>query len=76
MVRIHPKIKIHESMKLKRSTTIPVLLLAYLAVMSYIGRGELAAGNYLFYFGVIGVTLVCIVLLHFTLKRRERKRKQ
>ena len=49
---------------MKRSTWIPVLLLIYLAVMSYIGRGELAAGNYLYYFGLIFLTLVCILLLH------------
>lgn len=61
---------------MKRSTTIPLLLLVYLAVMSYVGRGELTAGNYLFYFGVIGITLVCIVLLHFSLKRRERLRRE
>lgn len=63
-------------MTMKRSTTIPLLLLVYLAVMSYVGRGELTAGNYLFYFGVIGITLVCIVLLHFSLKRRERLRRE
>lgn len=61
-------------MKLKRSTVIPVLLLIYLAVMAYIGRSELLAGHYLYYFGIIGATLVCIVLLHFSLKRRERLR--
>lgn len=61
---------------MKRSTVIPLLLLVYLAVMSYIGRGEFFAGNYLYYFGIIGITLVAIVLLHFTLKRRERNRRQ
>lgn len=42
---------------MKRSTLIPILLLIYLAVMAYIGRQELADGHYLFYFGVIGLTL-------------------
>lgn len=58
--------------KIKRSTLIPSLLFVYLCVMAYIGRREFFSGNYLFYFGVIGVTLVCIVLLHFVLKRKER----
>lgn len=57
---------------MKKSTLIPLLLLLYLAVMSYIGRGELYAGNYLFYFGVIGCTLVCIILLHIFWKRRGK----
>lgn len=62
-------------MKLKRSTVIPVVLLVYLAVMSYIGRGELYAGHYLYYFGIIGATLVVITLLHFFLKKREKLRR-
>ena len=59
-------------MKLRRSTIIPSLLLIYLGVMSYIGRSHLLDGDRLFYFGVIGATLLCIVLLHFFLRRRER----
>ena len=58
----------------KRSTTVPLILLAYLAVMAYIGRNEFFAGNYLYYFGIIGITLACIVALHFVLKRREKMR--
>ncbi len=58
----------------RRSTIIPMLLLVYLAVMAYIGRGELLAGNYLYYFGIIGVTLACILALHLVLKRREKMR--
>lgn len=48
----------------------------YLAVMAYIGRSELYAGHYLYYFGIIGATLIVIVLLHFSLKRRERLRRE
>lgn len=59
-------------MKIKRSTLIPIILLIYLAVMSYIGFPEFRAGHYLYYFGVIGVTLVIIAILHFFLKKRER----
>lgn len=61
-------------MKLRKSTLLPLVLLVYLAVMSYIGRGELSAGNYLYYFGIIGVTLVCIMLLRLTLRQRELHR--
>lgn len=58
---------------MRPSTYIPLILLAYLAVMAYIGRGELAHGNYLYYFGLIALTLVCILLLHLFLKRRQRR---
>ncbi len=61
---------------MKKSTYIPLLLLVYLGVMSYIGRGELYAGNYLYYFGIIGTTLLCIILLHFFMKKRDKLRKQ
>lgn len=61
-------------MKLRRSTFIPLILLVYLGVMSYIGFHEYQEGNYLYYFGVIGVTLAIIALLHFFLKKRERQR--
>lgn len=58
--------------KIPRSSWLPALLLIYLAAMSYIGRGELAAGNYLYYFGIIAITLVIIITLHFVLKKREK----
>ncbi len=61
---------------MKKSTYIPLLLLIYLAVMSYIGRGEFYAGNYAYYFGIIGITLLCIVLLHFFMKKRDRMRRE
>ncbi|WP_295732381.1 hypothetical protein [uncultured Muribaculum sp.] len=54
---------------MKKSTWLPLLLLIYLAVMCYIGRAEFYAGNYLFYFGIIAATLICILLLHIFLKR-------
>jgi 4-hydroxybenzoate polyprenyltransferase len=59
--------------KPKRSTIIPILLLIYLAVMSVIGWRGYATGatSALYYFGIIVVCLLIIVLLHFTLKRRE-----
>lgn len=59
-------------MKTKKSTWLPLLLLVYLFVMAYIGRGQVAAGKYLQYFGVMGVSLLVIVLLHFVLKRKGK----
>ena len=61
---------------MKKSTYIPLLLVVYLGVMSYIGRGEFLAGNYLYYFGIIGITLLCIILLHFFMKKRDKLRRQ
>lgn len=65
-------------MKTKRSILLPVILTVYLAVMAYIGYPDYAAGrtSALMYFGIIGITLVVIVLLHFNLKRRERYRRE
>lgn len=65
-------------MKLNRSIIIPAVLVIYLAVMSYIGypaylSGEMSA---LYYFGVIGATLVVIFLLHLNLRKRERLRRE
>ncbi|MDE6458223.1 MAG: hypothetical protein K2L31_06455 [Muribaculum sp.] len=61
---------------MKKSTYIPLILLVYLGVMSYIGRGEFFAGNYLYYFGIIGITLLCIILLHFFMKKRDKLRRE
>lgn len=60
--------------RLRRSTILPLVLLLYLAVMAWIGRGELAAGRYLYYFGIIGLTLLTIAFLHLVLRQRERRR--
>ena len=63
-------------MKLKRSTIIPLVLLAYLAVMAYIGYPEYASGrsSATYYYGIIVVDLVVVLLLHIFLKRRETLR--
>lgn len=61
-------------MKLRRSTVIPSILLIYLGVMSYIGYPEFQQGHYFYYFGVIGVTLLLIAILHIFMKKRERLR--
>lgn len=62
--------------RLKKSTFLPILLLMYLAAMSYIGFPEYQKGNYFYYFGIIGATLIVIFLLHLSLKRKERLKKQ
>lgn len=62
--------------KYKKSTYLPILLLLYLGTMSYIGFNEFLKGNYLYYFGIIGATLLVIVLLHFSLKRKENLKQE
>ncbi len=61
--------------KPRRSTVITVILIIYLAIMAYIGRGELAVGKYAYYFGIIAVTLACITLLNIFMRRRENSRR-
>lgn len=65
-------------MKLKKSTLLPLVLLVYLAVMSYIGYPGYVSGDFspVYYFGVIAATLIVILLLHLSLKRRERLRRE
>ncbi|MDE6489909.1 MAG: hypothetical protein K2L49_01980 [Muribaculaceae bacterium] len=60
---------------MKKSTVIPVLLLAYLAVMSWMGYPAYASRQFsaLFYFGNIGLTAAIILFLHINLKRREQQ---
>lgn len=64
--------------KLQKSTVIPAILAVYLAVMAYIGYPEYAAGrsSALYYFGIIAITVVILILLHFSLKHRERLRRE
>lgn len=66
--------------RFRKSVFIPTILLVYLAVMAYLGRDKLIAGNYLEYFGILIVTLLCIAILFFTLRKqeqiRERKRQE
>lgn len=63
---------------MKKSTLIPIVLLGYLGVMSYIGYPGYLSGLHspLFYFGVIIVTLIVIAFLHLNLKKRERLRRE
>ena len=57
---------------IKKSTILPIALLLYLAARAYVGRSYFFAGEYLFYFGVIGATLLIIIILHFVLKKKEK----
>ena len=61
-----------------KSIIIPLVLLIYLAIMCYIGYGGYRSGEFsaLYYYGVIAGSLLVIILLHFSLKRRERLRKK
>ena len=65
-------------MKIPRSTSVPVVLLAYLAVMSVIGYKGLRNGQNTpaYYYGTILVTLAVIVALHFFIKKREQYSKE
>ncbi len=65
-------------MKFKRSIIIPSLLGVYLLVMAVIGYPRYSSGeeSALFYFGVLAVSVVVIVLLHFNLKKQERLRRE
>lgn len=62
--------------RLKKSIVLPAILFIYLAVMSVIGWQNWQAGKFsaLYYFGLMALTLLCIILLHFSLRRRERQR--
>lgn len=60
--------------KIKRSVVFPIIMLAYLAVMAWIGRDRLERGEYLYYFGIIGVGIIIIVLLYFSLRKKEQLR--
>lgn len=66
MPRRYPKYKV-----------IPALMLVYLAVMTYIGYRNYAAGllSALHFFGVFAASFAVIVLLYFSLRRRERAKR-
>ncbi len=65
-------------MKLQRSTVIPLALAVYLAVMAYLGYPDYAAGrtSALQYFGIIAATIVILIVLHFSIKWRDKLRKE
>ena len=55
---------------MKRYDIIALLLVIYLAVMAYFGRGMLLSGNYWEYFSII------IFILRWAMKRREKIREE
>lgn len=62
---------------MKRSILIPGVLIIYLIVMAVIGWSHYSAeGRYWEYAGLIGATLVVIILLYFVLRRRDRMRQE
>lgn len=60
----------------KWSYILPAIMLIYLGFMAYVGYPHLLAGEYLFYFGIIGISLVIIIALHFVLKKKELLRQK
>lgn len=59
--------------KIKKSTYLPAILLVYLLCMAYIGKDILLKEDYLYYFSVFGLSLIIIILLHFSLKKKEKR---
>lgn len=59
-----------------RSIVIPFALLIYLAVLAWMARGRFYSGDYLYYFGVIGGSLLIIFLLFLVLRKREQLRRE
>ena len=47
-----------------------------MGIRRYIRIVKILAGNYLYYFGIIGITLLCIILLHFFMKKRDKLRRE
>lgn len=62
--------------KIKRSVVFPIIMLIYLAAMAWIGRDRIAKGEYLYYFGIVGVSLIIIILLFFSLRKKEKLRER
>lgn len=58
--------------KIKRSVVFPLIMLVYLAAMAWVGRDRLDKGEYLYYFGIIGVGLIIILLLYLSLRKKEQ----
>lgn len=63
---------------MKKYNLIPLVLLIYLGVMIYLGYPSYKAGltSPLLYFGGSVFTVLVIILLRFTMIRRERYRRE
>ena len=57
--------------KIKKSVIFPIVMLAWLAAMAWIGRDN-AQGNPLRYYGIIGISLIIILLLYLSLRKKEQ----
>ena len=65
-----------KNLKIKRSVVFPIIMLIYLAVMAWLGRDRIAKGEYLYYYGIVGVSLVIILLLFLSLRKKEQLRER
>lgn len=63
---------------MKRSTSIPLILVVYLGIMVYLGWPGYQSGETSpwLYFGGTAFTLAIIVLLHFSIKKRDEYRRR
>ena len=57
--------------RLRLSSLLPVLLLAFLAVMAYVGLDLLRAGHSLRYYCTLAGGLVLIALIYWRLRKKE-----
>lgn len=64
--------------KIDWSIIIPILLVGYLGLMIYLGWDSYKCGatSPLLYFGGTAIALLCIILLHFHLKRTQGRKKR
>lgn len=62
--------------RFRKSIFIPSMLLIYLGVMAYLGRDMLKGSGRTEYFLILIVTLACIGLLSFTLRKQEKIRER
>lgn len=62
----------------KKHIVIPAVLLVYLMAMSYIGYGNYVEGHYsaLHYFGTVAGSLAVIIILFFSLRKREQLKRE
>lgn len=65
-----------KNLKIKRSVVFPIIMLIYLAAMAWLGRDRIARGEYLYYYGIVGVSLVIILLLFLSLRKKEQLRER
>lgn len=64
--------------RLNKSIVIPAALLVYNGALAYMAWPQYRQGKFtaLEYFGVIGIALAVVVALHFTIKKRDRLRRE